>query len=529
MARKNIITLLLLILISTLIYLPWRNNPLIFDDVHIINSPEIFEYAQNPISLKPRNFPYFTLGFESLIFDRDYKFSRYVTLILHAINGFILFLLGQQILKKIISAEKSFLTALSISVIFIVHPVAVYAVGYLVQRTILIATLFLLLSALYFDKAISNRSWQYAMLSGIYFGFAVLSKEHALFGIPAVLGILLIHPSFAESRRKAIILSFLVTALPFALWTISLKLGIFATAYEPDAQSLINASGFPNAGTRFGNWLLSASLQCLFFFRSLVFWYWPDPSGMSIDIRPDFIFLSDFTLVALGPLAFLTLAGVVAFLLSSRRVRPELKLAGYGLLWAMALFLVELSTVRFQEPIVLYRSYLWAPGFLLALGSLVCIIPARLAIAAASISALVLAPLAWGRLLTFSDELLLWKEAALHLPTPSSPGAIRIHYNLGIFHARAGNMDEALQDFEWVIRHDPKEFGGYWGRSSIHLYRNELALAANDLDTVIKLKPDFGMAYYQYGMVLKQLQKPAESAMALSKAGELGIWITNLN
>lgn len=516
---KNLV-LLALLLFSALLYAPWRNNPLVFDDLNILKSTALFDYAQQPFSALPRQFPYFTLGFENVISNENLGFSRCVTLALHAINGFLLFLIGHALLKRIASPRWAFITALFIAVIFVVHPVAVYAVAYLIQRTILFATFFLLLSAVQFDKALSERSWQRALVAGVCYGCSVLSKEHALSGLVGVMGILLINrPSEGQSRTN-IVFSFFLTALPFALWVASLKLGFVGNAYEPDARELLSAAGFPDRGSAFGNWVLSASLQCWFFFRYLGFWCWPDPSALSIDIRPDFSHLSNYPWITVGPLFMVCLVGLVAFLLWSPRVRPAFKLIAYGLLWALGLFLIELSSVRFQEPIVLYRSYLWAPGFLLAIAGVLCLIPARVVWVVCSLVILACIPLSWQGLNTFSNELLLWQEAAFKLPNPTTPGAIRIHYNLGVFHSRAGQMNEALEDFEWVIRQDPLSFRGYWGRSTVRAAKNELLPAADDLEKVIKLKPDFGIAYYQYGLVLMAIgrTKDGESALKKSKA-----------
>ena len=514
---------MLLVCLSAAVYVPWLDNPLVFDDPNILKSVGLTDYAQVPFSLSPRQFPYFTLGFEYVVSNGNLHVSRSVALVLHALNSFLLFLLAQRLLARVLAPRRAFITALGVAAIFVVHPVAVYGVGYLIQRTILFATLFLLLSALQFDQALSERSWRRALFAGICFGLAAMSKEHAVAGLVSVLGLVWLDKPATGTKRVPMIVAFLAAALPCALWVASLQLGFVAIAYEPDAHALISAAGFPDAGSRLGNWMLSAALQCLFFFRYLGLWWWPDPANMSIDIRPDFSRLAHFPWLLIGPVAFAALAGAVAFSMASKRVRPELKLTAYGLLWAMGLFLIELSTVRFQEAIVLYRSYLWAPGFLLALAGLASLIPARVAAALATVAVLALYPLTWGRLDTFSDELKLWQEAALKLPQPESPGAIRIHYNLGLFHLRSRQPKEALDEFEWVIRQDPLSFPGYWGRSSVHVSRNELALAVDDLHTVIRLQPDYGMAHFQLGLLLRRMGKTEESQLALAKAETLGM------
>ena len=514
---------LLLVALSAAVYVPWLDNPLVFDDPNILKSVGLTDYAQVPFSLSPRQFPYFTLGFEYVVSNGNLHVSRSVALVLHALNGFMLYLLAQRLFARALTPRRAVITALSVAAIFVVHPVAVYGVAYLIQRPILFATFFLLLSALQFDQALSERSWRRALFAGVCFGAAALSKEHAVAGLVSVTGLVWLHKPANGSRRAPMIIAFLAAALPCALWVGSLQLGFVAVAYEPDAHALVSAAGFPDAGSRLGNWLLSAALQCLFFFRYLGLWWWPNPAGMSIDIRPDFSRLAHFPWLLIGPVAWAALAGAVAFALASQKLRPQWKLTAYGLLWAMGLFLIELSTVRFQEAIVLYRSYLWAPGLLLALAGLASLIPARVAAALATVALLAMLPLTWGRLETFSDELRLWREAAGKLPQPDSPGAIRIHYNMGLFHLRARQQNEALEEFEWVIRQDPLAFPGYWGRSAVRVSRNELALAVDDLHTVTRLKPDYGMAFFQLGLLLRRLGQTEESQAALSRAEALGM------
>jgi tetratricopeptide (TPR) repeat protein len=274
---------------------------------------------------------------------------------------------------------------------------------------------------------------------------------------------------------------------------------------------------------------MSAALQCQFFFQYLGLWWWPNPAGMAIDIRPDFAALAGFPVVLVGPIAFAVLVGLAAFGVISKKTKSPVGLASYGLWWAAALFLVELSTVRFQEPVVLYRSYLWGPGFLLAAAGLVNLLPARWAVVLGLIAVLTLGPIAWGRLATFSNELALWEEAAAKLPQPTASGAIRIHYNRGIYRQRAGRIQGALEDFDWVIQQDPSQFYGYWARSLVYLSQENWLDAIADLEAVIRLNPDFGDAYFQLALILKRMGKLGESEALLAQAEARGMPIFRVN
>lgn len=70
--------------------------------------------------------------------------------------------------------------------LFALHPLAVYAVGYLIQRSILMATLFALLACWAFVRGLQTRSPAWFTGALLSYLLAVLSKEHAVMtvGLP---------------------------------------------------------------------------------------------------------------------------------------------------------------------------------------------------------------------------------------------------------------------------------------------------------------------------------------------------------
>ena len=521
------IALLAILSTSAVLYGPWISNPPVFDDPLLLTSPTLFEdYAVKFFSLQPRHFPYFTLGFEQVITGGNLSISRIVALVLHGLNGYLLFFLCHRLLVRLVEPNKAFLLALGTGLIFTAHPVAVYAVGYWVQRTILFATFFLLLSAIQFDIALERDSWRRAVLAGLLYGLATLSKEHAMPGFLSVLALTWVPPRNAIKKNLSLLSAFLAVALPVATWVIFIKLGIVGTAYEPDVQEIIGASSFPDTGSSLGNWALSAALQCIFFFRYIAFWLWPNPAGISIDIRPDFAYLSHSFWLIISPIALAASTIFIAHkLITTQRSRAVYGLTAFGLLWAITLFLVEFSTVRFQEPIVLYRSYLWAPGFLLAAAGLLSTLRTSHIAIGLPLAIACLFPLSNDRLATFSNELKLWQEASEILPSLTTPGAIRIIYNRGIFRLRAGNIEQASEDFEWIIHADPSVVQGFIGRAAVRVATKDWQGAADDLHTAIKLRPQSSILRYRLGLVLKKIGKEKEANDAFSVAQNMGMQI----
>ena len=104
-----------------------------------------------------------------------------------------------------------------------------------------------------------------------------------------------------------------------------------------------------------------------FFFDYLQYWYFPDVRRLSIDMRVDFDrlwaswwFFPKVVLFLISPL-------ICLFLFKRRGV---VSVFAAGFLYSWIVFLTELVSVRFQEPFVLYRSYIWAPGYALMLASI---------------------------------------------------------------------------------------------------------------------------------------------------------------
>ena len=131
-----------LALMVIVVYIPFLNNPLVFDDFAIFGAA-IDHYANTWFRLDLRWFPYATFGVTWVFFGEDPPAFRLQNLLLHGMNVLLLLLVLRVWIKLFIidvSKEKianwgAWLGAL----VFACHPLAVYGVGYLIQRSILIS------------------------------------------------------------------------------------------------------------------------------------------------------------------------------------------------------------------------------------------------------------------------------------------------------------------------------------------------------------------------------------------------------
>jgi len=104
-----------------------------------------------------------------------------LSVLLHALNGFLVFVLAEKIFGRHLKQGSSFLYSLAAGFIFVSLPYQVEAVTWMSGTSDLLACCFVLLTLiLYYDYKISAER-KYLFLSALFFLLAVLSKESSLF------------------------------------------------------------------------------------------------------------------------------------------------------------------------------------------------------------------------------------------------------------------------------------------------------------------------------------------------------------
>jgi hypothetical protein len=351
------------------------------------------------------------------------------------------------------------------------------------------------------------------------FSIAVLCKEHSVF-LPAaaVLAVPLLTSERRFGVRYAVL--YLSACAPVAIFVALLRKGLIGAAYEPEFGSVTAQIGgaFGDQVVNFP-WSMSAVTQAGLFFKYLSLWLWPDTHAMSVDLRVDFLETWSPGWIVLKVCAF-AVFGAAGFLLLRRRGR--MGLVGFGMLYTWILFLVEFSATRIQEPLVLYRSYLWAPGILIALVALLNGVPRRAALATFAFVCAALLYQAHDRLVTFSSPLALWKDAIAKVSDKPVPWGSRILFNLGRAYAYDGQMDKAAEIADRCLAQYPDTYDCYFARGAIYLQAEEFELAQNYLARAILLKPESGIVHHRLGLVLENLGRLDEAKASYRRASELG-------
>jgi tetratricopeptide (TPR) repeat protein len=493
----------LIALLCALLYVPYLGNPLVFDDRIFFSGQRFAEYATTPFGFDLRLPPYFTLAFTEVVWGGRIEAHRIWSLVIHIACALLLY----RLLLRLLRGESGALALLG-AAIFAIHPVAVYGAGYLVQRSILFATLFSLLSIFLFVRGLSRGRHADALSAALMYWLAIFSKEHSIL-LPAAA--LLAIPIAVSDRRFAIrhAALYLLACAPAAIVVVLRVKWLIGSAYEPafdavtaqiEAGSNLDVAGSP--------WLASAVTQMGLFFKYLAFWLAPSTGSMSIDIRVDFAGTSSAGWMVLKVLAFLGY-GACGFLLLRRGGGAAV--IGFGMLYPWILFLVELTSVRFQEPFVLYRSYLWAPGIIVALTAALTYLPRKLALALLVAAMPVLAIQARDRLETFSSPLALWEDAAAKLPPHAVPGGYRTLFQLGRELLYSDQADKAIATANRCMAEYPRTPQCYLARGSIHLFLEQYAEALPYLTRALELDPGSGITRHHRGVALEKLGRVAEA------------------
>jgi tetratricopeptide (TPR) repeat protein len=505
------------------LYLPYSGNPFFFDDLPFFSSQPTVEPWLDVLQ-RPRGLPYNTLQLTWHWFGNNLSHAyRLVDALLHTANAIALFYLlnslsGLQLAQR--SRAELAWASLFASLVFALSPVATYAAGYVIQRSILMATLFSLLALLAWVKAWTSGRVGPGLLALAFYFLSCFSKEHAV-ALPALLAAISL--LLARHRRLSwtAIAACGTIALGIAVFLMLRRSDVVGVSYEPMSAHLFRQLGVQATG-----WvlhLLSIATQAGLFFRYLLLWLLPVPAWMAIDMRAEFLAtLGDWRVLA-GLLAYAG-CGVVALRLL---LKPGLAgLIGLALLAPWLLFAVEFATVRVQETFVLYRSYLWIP--------LLMLLPAMLALRLQDLFhgrrqvvarwlmplllLLCLIPAASNRLAVAADPWTLWDDAARLLEDDAVPGADRILYNRGRAALAAGQHANAVADMERVVRISP-DFWQVWQLlGAAHLANGQPQQAYQDFGRALQLRPNDGALLYARAIAAHRAGQLAQARVDLQSS-----------
>ncbi len=491
---------LLLVLLCAGAYGLGLRNELVFDDNRLADGT-VFGHYGGLWPLKPRLLSYGTFVWLQQVFGESTAIQRAFNLVLHLATAAGVYALMHSLLSRLAPAPgvqqpstdaasfvESQRAALAVGMVFFVlAPAGAYAVGYLIQRPIVMATMFSAWSCWAFVKGLSSppsgrRACWFAG-AGAGYALAALSKEQAFLvaGLSLPLYVFVCRPTW----KKILSLSAGAAALLSAgAWLLTrLYPGLLGLAYDETSRLLVIQLNGQRPGMASDIFLLSVLNQAAMFFRYGALWFFPNVGWMSIDLRPPFPLALGTAPILLGAAGYLgLLAASVAAVL---RRSDFWGFVGLCLLFPLVLFWTEFTTVWVQDPMALYRSYLWAipiPGLVAVLltgwsPKTLYLMGAALGVAFAALTA--------ERVLSMESELTTWTDA-IDKQGAAAPrnavGRYRAYMNRGAYHLERLSAEPAIRDFEIAQSLGEPTGGGKLNAGIAHqsAKRHEQALRAFD-------------------------------------------------
>jgi tetratricopeptide (TPR) repeat protein len=400
---------------------------------------------------------------QSLVGEGWWK-QRLVNVFLHLGTAWVLYLLARDLMARMQPASAAAgeappdpgvrQAALRLGVaLFALNPVAVYAVAYLIQRSIVMATLFAALACLGWVRALTTGRKGWYALAFVAYVLALLSKETALMTVllTVPLYVFVRRPPWKRTLAVVGVAVAAVAALGMAAATLLPNLAaVLGQAFDQDSLAYARQLEALKPGVTALLFPLSILNEAALFFRYGLLWLFPNVQWMAIDVRPAFpLSLAAMPQLA-GALAYVALLAGSAWLVLRRS--DGWGLFGLGLLMAALLFMTEFLTVWVQDPFVLYRSYLWALPLplLLAVALEATGFQRQTLYQIGAIVAVLFGALAAERGLSMKDEFTVWSDAAAKVDLQAPANAVgrwRPFQNRGAYYLDREMLDLALEDF----------------------------------------------------------------------------------
>lgn len=480
------------------VYSMGLTNQFLFDDARFTDG-SIFGQYGSLADLKQRMLSYGSFVWVQSLVGENWPVQRGINVLLHLGTVAGLYVFTTRLLVRVEFSDEMLGSPIFVSArdravmlgvaVYALSPVAVYAVGYLIQRSIVMAACFSVWSLVAFLLGIEKRRAVWFCMALLFYVLAVLSKEHALllvvFAMP-------LYVFMARPNKKTIfwLTGVVVLVLGLAVaWLLTVYGGIVGQTFDDASRAYVRQLEALQPGVSDHVYALSVANQLQLFFKYGLSWFFPNVLWMSIDMRPPFpleLMAISVVLAAVAYVGLLVIAVVLVF-----RKSDAYGLLGLLLLFPLVMFGTEFSTVWVQDPFVLYRSYLWAltvPGLV----ALACVwFSPTTVLRIGVVWVLVLAPLSVERLLSLKDPITAWTDAVdkIDLKAPANAvGRDRAFSNRGAYLFERGNYPGAAMDYQQAIAlGDPQ-----------------------------------GNAWYNYGEVLQKQNQHVKALDAFSNAAKRG-------
>lgn len=415
--------------------------------------------------------------------------------------------------------------------VFLVHPVAVYVVEYIWQRSALLAALFSFLSLAAYVATrmgrISNSVAGYAACAMLFL-LGLASKETAI-ALPAVLLVaewVLFKTDLRSMLGRSLVIGLVVVAAVGVMTFLehphgktALKAGVLHTIEQYYLESGLTLSQVVMA-------------QCMVFFEYLKMLLWPFPSHVYF-IKPQVVASS----ITDPPAAAAAVAGVIAITafagLYLVRMRP---LAGFGVLFFFISQLPEALLVP-QFMFFGYRALVPMFGLLLiaADGMLTLIdlpktgnakLAMKVALGVATVAVLALLGYATSvKASIWMDPVVFWQDSLRAFPRDETRvekrAAIHIWNSLANYLRAAGAIEDAVVMYRKSMKRDPQDSYAHLALAEMFVQAGRTGDAEAVYEELVAIEHDNVAAHVGLGRLMAKQQRLGRASEHFAKAVEL--------
>jgi len=521
--KYHLIALLSICAICAVIYSDTLHGPFVFDDkANITKNPYI---RLTGFDIKPMwdaafKSNYRTRPVSNISFAMNYYFGRYdvlgyhlVNILIHFINGILVYFIALTIFSRVTASHtgsrdestitKTYLMSIFSALLFVVHPLQVESVTYIVQRTTSMSTMFFLLALFLYIKGRLSliRSRQLILFSGCVLSWllALGSKQIAI-TLPFI--VLLYEWYFFQDLSTV----WLRKNVKFLLILAAMAC-LFAFIYQGGNPIERILAGYERRDFTLWERVLTQPRVIIFYISLLLY---PHPSRLNLDHH----FATSHSLVdpVTTILSLLTLLGLLglAWILARRN-----RLISFGSLWFFINLALESSVIGL-EMIFEHRLYLPLVGPAVIVAYLVFQLPSNKQLWAPIISGAIICSLGaatYQRNRVWKDEVTLWRDCV-----KKSPQKARTRAALGASLLRQNKIAEAIVQLSESLRIDPGIFDGHNNLGAALLKQGKYREAEVYCSKALQLIPENPQAHDNLGAALLMQGRIEEAKSHFSEA-----------
>ncbi|MEO5360122.1 MAG: tetratricopeptide repeat protein [Nitrospirota bacterium] len=383
-----------------------------------------------------------------------------VNLAFHIANSVLLYFLMLMLFKSPFYQDYKFktnyftpeLNSLLVAAIFAVHPIQTQSVTYVIQRSSLMLSFFMLLSLIAYIRMLlsyeRHKKTAYYLISITFMFLAVKTKELSIL-LPIL--IFIIHVSFYKGGTVKTIINLII----FMLITVVIPIGIFMSS-----PGTLGELGVVKDTTPIESVVVNTTSPKYYFFtqlRVLVTYIRLLLFPVDQQLIYKYSFYTDFynlnVFLSFVFIMIVILMAVYIYYLSGKKNMQLYRLSSVGIFWFFLYLSLYCTIIPSNDLIVEHRLYYSSIGFIIFAVITVAAIAdnagekyAKTALLSLIIVVLTFSIASYKRNSVWQNEISLWNDVV-----SKSPDNANAHFNLGYSYLNNGDYDKAIDEFKKTV------------------------------------------------------------------------------